>query len=315
LENNVVLSILTKGSAVRKVLNECVSLKFTKERYTPYSVFRGSFVVSEELGEAFEVEVFVNNVLIHKGLVDSCEVKKMPSHSVLTVESRGHSFALGYNEMKSGIAYELNLEGVLTQGQAVPNVSYEKPTSSVGYLFIKTHSSLWDAVVNLCLKSENNYPYIAYPNMVRFTNHANPKTLQFSSLDEIVAVADGSDLSKIVSQINMKDTEDSYDNYFATSQFAVDRGVVRRKYIDFDRQWLADLNQGLVFRLNYSVRGSVFNSVTYRGFNGEDLNDLFEISAVGVEKPLQRISKIEIFGNKGGIFTKLTAYKDAYCNC
>lgn len=312
--NTIILSILEKDKLVRKELAECISMSFMKERYTPFSTFKGTFVVADDIGEIVDVEVRIDNLLIHKGLVDISEIKQLPSHRQVTISSRGYTFALGYNEIEAGLQYDLNLEGILTQKDILPNISYETPTKIVGYLYVKTHSSIWDSVVNLCLKSENDYPYIAYPNMIRFTKHLNPKVLNFSSMDNVIALSDGNDLSKVISHINMKDLSDSYDTYHEASQFALDRNIIRHRYIDLDKQWLANNNQGLIYRLNYGMRGGIFNSITYKGFNGEDLNDRFCISVVGFEKPEQYISKVEIFGSKKGLYTKLTAYKDAYCN-
>ena len=288
-------------------------MHFSKERYTPFSTFRGTFALHSAIGEIFDVELCVNGLLIHKGVVDFSETKLLPAHRVLTVSSRGYSFALGYNELPAGLQYGVTLASLMAQ-VPVPNVTFEAVTTPANFLYIKPHASLWDAVVNLCLKVNSTQPYIAYPNVIRFTKHANSKLVSFSSADRIGSLSDGNDLSTVISHIHMKDTNDSYNTYNATSQFATDRSIVRHKYIDLDRQWLDSPTKALTFRLNYAMRGSLFSTLTYRGFSGEDINDRFSVSADGITAPAKYISKLEIFGNKNGVFTRLTAYKDAYCN-
>ncbi len=314
MENSVVISVLERGKTVRRIISQCVSIYFSKERYTPYSFFRGSFYTTESFSEIFEIEVAINGVLVHKGVIDTCEVKELSSQKLLNITSRGYSFALGYNELADGIIYDVDLNMLMTQRVSLPFVTYENPTKVASYLFVKQHTSLWDAVVNLCLKVETTQPYVAYPNMIRFTKHQNKKNILFSDSEKIISFSSGNDLSKIISEIHMKDTNDTYNTYSASTAYADDRNIVRHKYIDFDKQWLIDPVQGLGFRLNFASRGRAFKTITYSGFNGEDINDSFTVSTEEKQMAEQYISKIDIYGGKNGLVTRLTAYKDSYCN-
>ena len=75
----------------------------------------------------------------------------------------------------------------MTGYYTLPFVTCENSTKIANFLYIKEHSSLWDAVVNLCLKVGNTYPYIGYANCIRFTKQSVPKNLIFNNNDNFLS--------------------------------------------------------------------------------------------------------------------------------
>ena len=307
-------SILIFGQQSRFVLSDCLSFNFFKERYTPYSRFTGRFILSENLGEIVDVEVRINNTLVHKGYADTVEIKTTSQGKVLIISSKGYSCALGLNELENEIRYGVTLSGLMTGDYALPFVTCEQNTKAANYLYLKEHASLWDAVVNLGQKLENTYPYISYPNNIRLTRHPTTKYLDFSSSDEYISYSDCQDYSKIYSHIHMRDLDGNYNSFNINNTFATQRNIVRHRHINYDRQWSALEDAGLGYKLNFSMRANTSSKLVYKGFHGEDINDCFSIVKQGEAKTYQYISAVTVYGNKKGIFTSLVSYKDAYCN-
>lgn len=312
--DRVILSVLEFGETERVILDKCLSINFLKERYTPYSIFKGSFYTPEFLGEIVDIEVTVNGKLIHKGVIDRCEQKQLPSHRVITLSSKGYTFSLGYTELAEEIRYGLSLNSLMTAEVTPPFVSCEQSSVTASYLFIKEHSTLWDAIVNLSLKALQSYPYIVYTNKVKFSKPANPFVHEFSDADVVTSFSFGNDFANLISDIHMRGSDGEYNSYNAELPYAQERNIERHKHVAFDKQWLSDMATGLSYRLKFCMRGLGFKSVTYKGFVGEDINDKFSSGISGFETTALDISAVEIKGGKSGVFTTLTAYRDGYCN-
>ena len=163
----------------------------------------------------------------------------------------------------------------MTCDYSIPEVTYEASTKTANYLYIKEHASLWDTVVNLCLKVEKTYPYVSYPNNIRFTKHQNPKMLYFENYNQYISHSECQDYTKVVSNIHMRDLDGTYDTFNKQNQFAVDRKIIRHKHINYDRQWTSLEDAGLGYKINYTMRGNNSTQLLYKGFLGEDINDTF----------------------------------------
>ncbi|MFA5659171.1 MAG: hypothetical protein WC900_07790, partial [Oscillospiraceae bacterium] len=245
---------------------------------------------------------------IHKGVINICEQKQLPDKKIISVTSRGYSFSLGCTELAEEIRYGVSLDTLMTPEVTPPFVSCETSAVTVNYLFIKEHSTLWDAVVNLCLKGLASYPYVAYTNIVRFSAPLNPAVVELSDETIITEFSSGNDFSGVISDVHMRDASGNYNAYNAQCQYALDRNIERHKHLSFDRHWLSDINQGLLYKLDYFRRDAVFKKITYMGFNGEDINDKLSADLNGFEADLLDISKIEIRAGKNGVLTTLTSY-------
>ena len=143
---------------------------------------------------------------------------------------------------------------------------------------------------------------------------ASPKTIEINNADKLITFSENLDNTKIVSHIHMRDLEGTYNSFNIENQYATSRKIIRHKHINYDRQWTNDNDNGLQYKVNYFMRGCKSYEVVYKGFNGEDINDIFSIQTNLAVLPSKNISAINIFGNDKGIFTKLTAYVDNYNN-
>ena len=260
-------------------------------------------------GEIYEVKFTSNGKLVHYGILDSSEMSFGSSGSVLTVKSRsftssGRMSLLG-NSIKAVLANTL-----MSNYTAIPNVTWENNTTTVNYVYIKRRASQWRAIVILCLAVKASYPYIYGTNQIRFNRHENP--VYVVPYRKIISYGTTSDLSKVISKVYMKDANDTYNSYSYTDGFGTQRGIVRNKYIAFDKQWLSKPPAfGLDFRLFYSERANKARFCRYSGYNGEDINDYISF---GNNSNLS-ISSVSVTGNAKGIITTDTCYLDRYCNC
>lgn len=312
--DTISLSVTTSDSNKRQVFNNCLSFNFIKERYTPYSVFSGSFLISEIGGEIIDVEVRINNTLIHKGVIDTCKKTISSKGIVMSIKSRGYTVALGHCMLATEIKYGVKLKALMTDYYSVPNVTYKDTGKTANYLYIKEHSSLWDAVVNLSLKNEGFYPYIAYTNTICISKPDSPKSIVFDNNNKLLSYSENYDYSKIISHIHMRNLEGTYNSYNAENKFAINRKIIRHKHINYDRQWVSLDDLGLSYKINFSMRGNKSITVEYKGYNGEDIYDNFSVLTDKVNVSNKDISTIRIYGNNKGIFTRLTAYFDSYNN-
>lgn len=309
MADNVVLSVLENGQTARKLYTDCIGFTYSKEYYTPYTFLKGSFVVPEIPAEITDVEFSVNGVLIHKGIIDYCKAEKNHMGNILTVNSRSYTSMLGQNQLVPGLMTQISLNKLLDENLSLPNIYHEDCPAVSNYIYVKENASLWEAVTNLCLKQNGRYPYIAHVNRIMFSLPASPETVILAEGDgRVISHGRTADYSKAVSDIHMRDTEGTYNTFNYSDEELHRLGIVRHKHISFDRQWLDEPIKALRYRVNFSARGMGSRYAFYKGYGGEDLNDLM---AFGNEAP-RRISRIDIKGTKAGIVTRLACYKDKY---
>ena len=305
------LKVFELGKSSPKILENCLSLSYSKEYYTPYSSFTGVFLLTTEVSEIIDVELFVNGTAIHKGIIDSVQITEFSSHKAIKIVSRGHTSMLGQNEIVPGLITQVSLNSLMTNYIQIPNVFHEDIATVSNYIYVKEHASLWEAVTNLCLKQKNSYPYIKNINTVCFNLPSSPKTVTLSrSNKNIVSCGNAFDYSKMISDIHMRDTQGTYNTFNYSESAVLSREIVRHKHIAFDKQWLDDPVMGIRYKTNFGMRGFKSSFVSYLGYNGEDINDLVNFETL-INKS---ISRIDISGSSKGIVTKLTCYFDKYNN-
>lgn len=307
--DKAVFTAETMSSQERIALKNCIAFSFEKERYTPYSQLNAVFALTQEVGEIKDIELTVNDVPVHKGLMDTQTYTERFKNRLMSITSRGYTSALGYNILPGGILYNVTSQSLLGNYYTMPFVTAQEDyQEQAGFIYVKEHSTVWDAAVNLCLKLEGNYPYIKYPDKILFNKHT-PLIKAFAD-SEILTLSHSYDHKRIMSHFHMADTSGEAQSYNYTNDFATARNIIRHRHIPFDRQWLSTETLGLSYKCNYTMRGKESISLLYKGFGGEDINDIFSYG----DSAQLYISKVKISGNNKGIFTTLTAYNDSYCN-
>ena len=214
---------------------------------------------------------------------------------------------LAQNEIAPGTLTAVSLNKLMSQYTIVPNVTWQSSDETVRYIYVKEHDSQWTAIICLGLTLHQTYPYIGAVNEIRLVPAENPLVVTPQNVFE-----EGirGDYSRMVSDYHMKDVNGNY-SYHYSDGFAAERGIIRHKYVPYDRQYIALDDLGLQYKLNFTERGCKARFVSYLGYSGEELRDKLTFS----DGTLCEISAIEICGDaKKGVFTKLTCYFDRYCN-
>lgn len=284
-----------------------IGFRCKKERYTPYSSLTVTALADGLFSDVTEICFEIDGKVLHKGIMDNLTVTESGGRKVLKITSRGFSSMLSQNELEPGLLVGISLNTLMSEQMIVPNVTWQSSDDTVRYIYVKDHDSQWSAIVNLCLTLNEDYPYIGGINEVRLSPTASPLTV---SPRKIFEEGTAGDYSKIVSHYHMLDVNDEY-SYNYTDGFAEERGIIRHKYIAYDKQFVALDDMGLQYRLNFTERGCKSRFLTYSGYSGEELRDRI-IFPDGSDL---EISALEICGNaKKGIFTKAYCYFDGYCN-
>ncbi|MCM1330056.1 MAG: hypothetical protein NC253_11525 [Ruminococcus sp.] len=285
-----------------------IGFKCRKERYTPYSSLDVTAVCgkADDISDVREVRLEIDGKAVHSGILDNMSVTESGGVKRLRITSRGFSSMLSQNELEPGLLAGITLNKLMSESMVVPNVTWENSADTVRYIYVKEHDSQWSAIVSLGLTLNGQYPYIGGTNEVRLTK----KSAEIFVPKNVYEVGGGEDYSKMASYYHMKDVNGDY-SYNYTDGYAEGRGIVRHKYVNFDRQFLSLADFGLQYRLNFSRRGCKSRFIRYLGWCGEEVRSTVKFP----DGAVYEVSAVEISGNaKKGVVTKTECYFDCYCN-
>ncbi len=295
----------TDGSVLET--DRIVTFRCEKERYTPYSILTVTAEAACGKSDVVKISFSIDGKVIHSGIMDSLSVSESCGRSMIRISSRGFSSMLAQNELAPGLLTAISLNKLMAEKMTVPNVTWQDSAETVRYIYVKEHDSQWSAIVSIGLTLNEDYPYVSGTNEVRLSPVSSPMVAVPTKIFEEGICGD---YSRMVSDYYMEDVNGSY-SYHYTDGFAAARGIVRHKYIAYDKQFIALDDLGLQYRLNYTQRGCESRFAVYSGYLGEELRDRFRFPD-GTEK---EVSALEICGNsKRGVYTKVTCYSDRYCN-
>ncbi len=311
MNHTVSLSVRVDG---RKITFDsgCISFRFEKERYTPYTTLRAKWHCprGDIFGEIDEVEFKIDGVTRHHGYPVSCGVEHGAKSAVLSIESRGFSAALAQNQCADGMMTDVNLESLMAAGEAFPEVDYQTDTPEVNYVNYYNATSSWEAVVCYAIRASGYYPYIAGCNTVRIEPPEDYGELIINSKD-LIYRGHFSDHSKIISRITEKDVDGTPDAFEAENLFAAQAKIVRRREIPFDHEWIMDSEAGLGYMIDYSMRGKDADVFRYFGCSELELTDFFTVEDIDF---YGEVSRLIIEGSPAsGIVTTVWCYHDNYC--
>lgn len=307
---SLTLEIKSGGKTSYKACYGCVGFTFEKALYVPYTKFSGVFYEDGRpditAGQVVSIRAYLNGREIHYGMPDRVSIIRGSHGYRIQVSSRGYTLLLAQNEPYPRVNSNVTLKSLCRKNLDCDRISYEDPTPNVSYIYVREGSSVWEAAVAYCIKAKGNYPYIRGTNKVCLTMEDTENIVYEDCA--LTTAETSADSSMILSDVYMKELEDDYP-FEAHDSSAADMGIVRSRYFDLDMQWLYDAQTGLQHKLDMSNRGVRTRSMTYEGWQGEDLMDR-AYHPEGI--PNLRINFIRITGGKRGIFTTVRAYEDRY---
>lgn len=306
---NVKLKLKLKNTLVFEYTP--ISFRFIRERYTPYTQLVGTVIGDVEMQQVAVVELYYNGRLLHKGMPDSFTKRYKNGRYIISFMSRGYTMLLGQNEPEPGVIRDVNLGGIIEQNISGIAISWEVPTDQTNYIYVKEKSTIWDAICTYAYKVYHNYPYIKNHNSIYVSVPSNPTSFNYN-VDTIVSQGEGLSTSGVLTKLYMKDTDGAY-SFSQDNSMSTGYGIIRKKYYPLDMQWLSDPEDGLKSKLYYSNRGMRSKFIVYPGHKFENLMDraTYTINS-DMSFSSRYICGVEFYGNKNGVFTKITVYYDSY---
>ncbi|MBR6874300.1 MAG: hypothetical protein IKN17_12420 [Ruminococcus sp.] len=292
---------LTRPLRPDEVVRNTVKLHFVKDRYAAYTELSGSFEYTGDLSDVTGIKLTAGGRNLHYGPLEYYRCEQTAGRVTVSFRSRGWSSALTMNEPVPGMNYNLDLAGLAAANPSMPHVTYESNTSAVNYIYVKEHSTLWEAVSAYAMKAYGTQPYIYGHNQVCVRI---PQGSQYSiAPGDAAAFGTVRDRRAMLSKVYMADIDDQY-TYSVTNSQASGTELVREHYYELDRQWLASPATGLQQRIDRSNRHSFDKFIRRIGFAGEDLFDVVSATVNGVTVS-GRVCGIELTAEKKQIETVL----------
>lgn len=306
------IKFVRNNSMPSVTLTNIISLKYEKERYTPYTKLSARVWADGAFDDINQIVLFSRSgKLLHQGTADYAEIEAVNGRWIITVSSRGYSCALGMNQLTPGMYSNVTIENLLKSDIVLPHVYYEQMSDSIGYVYVKENDSMWDSAAAFARKHSGNYPYISGANTVRITRDSSLASIGVNT-DKIISIAAGQDKSRVVSHYHMKDLEGTYNTYNLADSAAVNQEMIRHKHISFDRQWLSEPQEAMRYRMDFAARGLNYVKVKYLGSMDEELRQIASAQYGGIAVTGREISRIILELKNGTEYTTLWFYKDCY---
>ncbi|MBQ8624175.1 MAG: hypothetical protein IJ424_07400 [Oscillospiraceae bacterium] len=298
------------------ILNECLSFRFEKERYSPSTVLTGKwYCKQDEFDDVISLSLMIDGKMLHVGYPTSgCEVMYENGRRVLKVNSRGYTQALALNQPTPGLQFDIDLETLATSAVVCPGVSYQQNTPVVKYVNYYDGTSIWDAIVCYSIRATGTYPYIRGANTVSISTTPSDIGVVNVFPTNLISFGSGSDYSSLISEISESDADGTYATFVAQNEEAISKNIIRKKEIPFNYEWIMDSELGLQSMLNYSMRGMCYDKIKFFGYSGGDLLDYVAINYTNRLPYIGKISRLVLEGSQGNIITTVHCYRDAYCD-
>jgi len=288
--------------------SEIISFSFKKNLYMSYTTLTASFIAgNSDYLSVCEVILTVNNHTVHHGLIDSFEIIEKNGVKTGKVVSRGFTSLLLQNQIEPGIITNISLNSLLDSYYNMNYITHEDNPNTENYIYVQNRSTMWDGVITLAYKLCGTYPFIESTNCIRITPKPEPSKFSFSDND-ITAYGILQDLSNLISHFDMPDIEGNYGTYTLENSYVTENKIIRHKYIEFDREFLYNPQEALIFRSKVSGKARLCHYIEYPGFSGEDLTDIVSFQSVDNRK----IGLVYIRGSNKGVFTRIGVYSDDF---
>lgn len=257
---------------------DIIKLRFYKDRYTSGSELSGKVIYHGTPRDILEIKLTAGGRLIHHGYAGYIRTENIHGRVELSFISPAWSRLLSQNEPVPGLNYGVDLAGLLAANVTIPNVTCESGTDTVNYIYVREHSTIWDAVTAYSKKAYGSFPYIGGTNEVRVRPTAG-RTFTYAA-GQVITIGRTVDRRVMLSKAYMAGADGEY-SYSWTNAQAVSDGIVRERYYPLDRQWLGSPEDGPKFRVEVSARRYRSTYIRLTGYRGEDIFDSFSVRAGG----------------------------------
>ena len=286
-------------SGSEETVRGIVRLRFYKDRYLPSTVLGGRVLWDGQIKDVLGIKLDAGGHTIHHGYAEYIRSEKKNGRTEVSFSSPGWSRLLAQNEPVPGLNYDMTLDSLLAANVHIPYVNCESGTAQVSYIYVKEHSTIWDAVTAYSRKAYGTFPFILGSNKVTVREPSG--TYRSYMPKNIISIGSFIDRRTALSKAYMADTQDQY-TYWAENPVLTADKIVRERYYPLDMQWLGDPQQGPAMRVSLSMRRFKASYVRVVGYRGEELFDSF--TAVSSGNTLAgTVGGIEVIFDKGRAVT------------
>ena len=318
------MSLIVNASTINGeniILDKCLSFNFKKDRYHPSAVLNARFHLRRgdlSTADFTSITATLGDRVILEGYLERGILTMTGAGYICTIKAKAKTALLEQNHIMPGTYYNMTLNKLNSDYINLSGINFQPSTKSLNYIVIKDSASMWEAASHICVRNWDCLPYATYDNEIRYGLPANNLK---TTIDErkVISASVKSDNSTSISSIYMKDTNGNYGAFSSHNNIPLQKGIVRIKHINTDLTWLANITQGLKSKLDFSMRYSKSQEISYHGFNGEDIyepvnmNDaMFPNGLISFDNGQFRPHAIRIKGGSKGIVTTLTIYDDYY---
>jgi hypothetical protein len=286
-----------------------LKFSFKKDVYTPYTTMTATFSYLC-ITNPKRIRLTIDGVMVHEGIIEHYQYEKNADGQTIKLKSKGYTSLLTQNEATPGLYSNITFNQLMETFLTIPNITHENNSSNSSYVYIEKNTDIWQAIASYCYKVFGRYPYISGTNTVTVTQKANPISFT-KTTNEAYGWGMEYDYTNLLSHLHMADINGTYNTYNTADSSATQRNIYRHKHYDLDEQFLDNPATALQYKLKYSRRATQNAYCIYKGYDGEDLNDLFTLTGDGLISN-KRISAIEINGDSNNIMTKISAYQDSF---
>lgn len=300
--------IVIKNTDSTESVNENVlSFTFIKDVYTPYTYLRIKAVSSvQTFTNAGEILFYLDNILIHHGLIDNVSSSFCDGQSTVSVTSKGFTSLLTFNQTEPGLKTNISINMLMDSFYSFPYITHED-NNQTSYIYVDKNSTMWEGIENLSYKICGTYPYIRGTNCVMMTAVQSPSVFSYST-DNVLSYGSELNTKRLYSNFHMADINGDFGNYEYEDLEVTARNIVRHRFFELDMRFLYSPQQALEYRDKLCRRGEKRSFISYCGYNGEDLYDTVSFGDI-VSKP---VSRVKISGDSTGTVTEISVYSDKF---
>lgn len=297
-----VVFVLRDGT--EEVVDRPVRVRFYKDRFLPATRLSGKVLWDGQVRDVLAVKLRAGGHTLHHGYAEYIAVRREKGRAEVSFSSPGWSNLLSQNEPVPGMNYSMTLDQLLAANVSIPYVTCESGTQQVNYIYVKEHSTIWDAVTAYSRKAYGTFPFIYSNNKVSVQELTG--TARAYGPSAVIGFGTELDRRLMLSKAYMADIDGQY-SYSAVNPQAAADGIVREKYFALDRQWLGNPSEGPAIRVDISKRKYCTAYVKVLGYQGEELFDSINASS-GSRSLLGTVGGIEIIFENGRAVTKLSVF-------
>ncbi len=299
--------IISRAGTPTVELTDCIAFSLVRDRYLPYATLRATMIAQQNLyNYPCKAQFYLDGVLLHEGIIEQFSAELRDRTRFVKVVSRSYTAALMHNQPKPGIYPAATLQSLMTMYD-LPCVTYETGVTESRYMFVKESASMWEMLNHYNYLLNGGSPYITVPNHVRVRPKSDPREFTVPTA-RLICKGECTDLSRIISRIDMADASGEYGAYTRTNTEATNRHITRVKQITLDKTYLSDPQKALEVRIKRSMQKMHAEYIEYLGYCGEDIGD--RVTCVGFSGA--PAGRIELNGSGEGLRTKVFYYHDPF---